>query len=87
MGVREAYSPLDISSSGCRVIIIKKPVSGTEIRCTGSLVGDGTDGKMYYVTKTGDLDEVGIYNVQGYLELGMFSGFTTPTTFVVNENL
>lgn len=49
--------------------------------------GDGTDGKIEYVTTaTGDLPVAGRYEVQGYLVIpGVFTGHTKSTRMMVGD--
>ena len=51
--------------------------------------GLGTDGKIQYVTvSTGDLDQIGAYDVQAYLVLpGLWTGHTQSATFTVGDTL
>ncbi len=67
--VKDGAAIVDISSATTKNIKIKKPVSSTVLTKTGTFTTDGTDGKLQYTTIAGDLDEVGVYNVQAYLVL------------------
>jgi hypothetical protein len=74
-------------SASSITIIIEKPNS-TLISASASYFNDGTDGIVFYRTSgSSDLDQVGNYNVQAYLIMPDFSGYTTPVTFTVYENL
>lgn len=84
--VREGYGVLDISSATTKNIIIEKP-DNSLITTSGSFFTDGKDGLLYYRTVIGDLDQVGVYNVQAYIEMPSFIGYSTPTSFVVYANL
>lgn len=75
-----------ISASSIR-IIIEKP-DDTLISASATFYTDGTDGIIFYKTSgSSDLDQVGDYNVQAYIIAPDFSGYTTPVTFPVYENL
>ncbi|NLB81929.1 MAG: hypothetical protein GX800_10065, partial [Clostridiaceae bacterium] len=48
---------------------------------------DGTDGKLKYTTIAGDIDTVGRWQVQAYVEIGAAKYYSTKCTFVVQSNL
>lgn len=56
----------DLSAATGRVLRIEKP-DGTSYDRTALLVGDGTDGAVYYVTVSGDLAAAGYYWIQALL--------------------
>lgn len=58
--------PVDISIATTKEILLKKP-SGALLTKTGVLVTDGTDGKMKHTTVSGDLDESGVWEIQGHI--------------------
>jgi hypothetical protein len=86
LGVKEAYNYLNLSTASIKNIIIKKP-SGMYLTVSGSYTTNGTDGKIYYTTREGDLSEAGVYKVQGQIAIGTFSGYTTATQFTVVANI
>ena len=49
--------------------------------------GDGTDGKMQYATLANDLDEVGTWRLQGYIEKSSWKGHTDIWEFAVHANV
>lgn len=77
---------VDISAASTLSIFIKKP-DGTILTVTGVLETDGTDGKMYYVTVSGDIDVAGTYKIQGQVVLGGGTFNTSTATFMVHCNL
>jgi hypothetical protein len=77
---------VDISSASSLSIFIKKP-NGTILTRVGTLETDGTDGKMYYITVSGDLDVAGNYKIQGQVVLPTGSYYTSTATFKVHCNL
>lgn len=79
-------SIVDISTAGVIKIIFKKP-SCTILERNASLLNDGTDGVFYYITQTGDLDEIGTYNIQGYVEIDANSWHTDIFAEKVFRNL
>lgn len=84
--LREGYGILDISDATVKNIVIEKPGS-TVMTKTATFSTDGTDGLIYYRTVAGDLNEAGTYQLQAYIEMPDFSGYSTIQTFAVTANL
>ena len=82
----ETYSVVDISTATTMQIKLQKP-NGTVVTKTGVFSTDGTDGKMRYVTISGDLDEAGFWRIQGYVETASWQGYTSLGEFEVHANL
>lgn len=80
--VTEDNAIVDLSSATVKKVKIWKP-SGELIEGTASYETDGTDGKIYYATVDGDLDELGWYTFRAYLEVGSFIGHTRKGRFLV----
>ena len=76
---------LDVSSS-TRMLSIKKP-DNSVITGSGTLMTDGLDGKIYYDSKSGDLNQAGYYKLQ--VTLGLTSGSYNSNiyTFQVLNNI
>jgi len=84
---KEGYDALDISDATVKQIVIQKP-DNTTLTKDGTFVTDGTDGALYYMTETSDIDQPGTYYVQSYFELpDGFEGFSSIDDFVVVANL
>ena len=79
-------SIVDLSGAYVLNIIFKKP-SGVSITVTADLYTDGTDGIMYYNAVAGDLDEAGIYKIQGYVEIGAGAFYSSIGSFKVHCNI
>ena len=77
---------VNISSATSLSIFIKKP-DGSILTRTGTRQTDGTDGKMYYATVSGDIDTAGSYKLQGHVTLSNGSFYTSTVTFKVHLNL
>ncbi|MAK37644.1 MAG: hypothetical protein CMC15_15910 [Flavobacteriaceae bacterium] len=77
---------VDISSASSIQMLIKKP-DQTTLTKTASFNSDGTDGKMKYVTISGDIDQAGNYKIQGKVVLGTATYFSSVSTFKVYCNL
>lgn len=76
----------DISTATTKQLIFKKP-SGSKLTKDGSFYTDGTDGILQYTTVSGDLDEVGLWKVQGYVIIGTNEHKSDIYSFRVYYNL
>ena len=56
---------------GCEVaqLIFTKP-DGTSVTRDASFFTDGSDGVIQFVTTSGFLDQVGTWQIEGYIEMG-----------------
>ena len=79
-------SAVDISSASSIRMIIKKPDQTSSTK-TASFNTDGTDGKMKYVTVSGDIDQVGNYKLQGKVVIGSATYYSSVSTFKVYCNI
>lgn len=77
---------VDISVATTKQFIFKKP-SGSNLTVSGSLYTDGTDGILQYTTVEGDLNETGLWKIQGYLVIGTNKHKSDIYTFRVYNNL
>jgi hypothetical protein len=77
---------VDIGPATTLEMFIKKP-NGTILSRTGVLETDGSDGQMYYITVSGDIDAAGTYKLQGRVVLPGGSYYTSTATFKVHCNL
>ena len=77
----------DQMGSATGLILKFTPPSGTTVNKTATLYTDGSDGKIQYVTQSGDLDEDGTWEVQPYFTLGSFTGHASRRKFEVRPNL
>lgn len=76
----------DISTASSLAMTFKKP-SGETLTVTAELYTDGTDGKMSYITEDGDIDETGLWQVQGVVIIGTTTFHTSIYNFKVIGNL
>lgn len=78
--------PLSVAAATAKSIILMKP-DGTVTVYPADFLTDGSDGIIYYDTVNGDLDQSGIYKIQGYIEIegGTYKG--SVQTFRINCNL
>jgi hypothetical protein len=77
---------VDVSNASVINMIFKKPDDHVVYK-SASLLTDGVDGKIYYDTVAGDLDEAGQYKLQGRVSLPSGTYFTDIYTFQVHCNL
>jgi hypothetical protein len=77
---------VDVSSASVINMIFKQPDDQVMYKAA-SLLTDGTDGKIYYDTVAGDLDEAGQYKLQGRVSLPSGTYYTDIYTFQVHCNL
>lgn len=76
---------INVSNATTIQFRFRKP-AGTEVTRTGLLKTDGTDGKVYYVTAAGDLDEIGTWRYQVRIVLDSGEDWTsTATKFKVED--
>jgi hypothetical protein len=77
-----------VSVSGAPYInfIFKKPDDSSFNR-TANIYTNGLDGKIYYDTVAGDLDQAGLYKLQGKVVLVNGTFYTDIYTFQVYNNL
>lgn len=59
----------DVSSASTITMTFKKP-NKTTVTKTASLVGDGTDGVVHYVSEEDFFDQAGMWECQGYVIIG-----------------
>lgn len=77
---------VDISSATTKQILLKKP-DGTLLTKAANFSSDGTDGKMFYQTVDADLDQTGVWSIQGKVVLTSGTWHTSKHEFKVFENL
>ena len=86
MTVKDDGVVVDISSASSLSVIIKKP-DGVNYTKAGTFLNDGTDGKMYYTSVSGDFNAAGNYKIQGIVTLSGGTFYTSISTFKVFCNL
>lgn len=76
----------DISSASSLVMKFVKP-DGEELTVNATFYTDGTDGKMVYQSVSGDLDQTGLWQMQGTVVIDSGTFHTSIHKFDVVENL
>lgn len=82
----ENSSIVDISTAATLQISFKKP-DGTVLDKVASLYTNGTDGKLKYQTIAGDIDQVGPWQIQSWIDLDSVKFYSDISKFTVYRNL
>lgn len=77
---------IDVSGASVKKFYFLKP-DNTKENVTAEFDSTGADGKLKYTTVSGDIDTVGRWQVQAYVEIGAAKYYSTKTTFIVQSNL
>jgi hypothetical protein len=83
--IQDDGSAVDVSAATIQFIFCKP--DGTIVTKTGSLNGDGTDGKVKYTTESGFLDGFGDWKYQVKLTISGSVWYTDWGTLPVFKNL
>lgn len=81
-----AGTAIDVSSATVKYIYFKKP-DGTKTKETADFYTNGSDGIIQYTAVSGDIDQVGLWQVQGYVETTDGKFFTRKASFTVLDTL
>lgn len=84
--VTGAEVPVDISSATTKNIVIRRP-DHTLLAKPATFSTDGTDGKLFVLTESNDINIEGTYKVQGHIVMTGWNGRSTIGEFEVDENL
>lgn len=79
-------TPVDVSNAAVKVFYFRKS-DGTKLNVNADFDSDGVDGKLKYATVEGDINVVGRWHVQAYVEIGTSKYYSATTTFLVESNL
>lgn len=82
----DGKTPVNVSEATVKTFYFRKP-NGMKSNKPAEFDSDGIDGKLKYVTLENDIDVVGKWSVQAYVEIGTSKYYSTVTTFIVHENL
>ncbi len=85
--IKESGVAVDISAATTLTMRFRKP-SGTTVNQTAVFTIDGVNGQLEYVIVSGDLDEVGVWLRQPFVDLPgspAWSGHGEETTFEVER--
>jgi len=76
----------NISTASPMIMLMTRP-DGTIEEKTAVLNGTGTDGKLKYTTVDGDMNQVGRYQFQAYVQIGTNINYSTIFSVVVDRVL
>ena len=82
LAVKEKGEILDVSGGTAMQITVFRP-NATSFTRTATFVGTGSDGKVQWVTESGDLTVEGVYHDQLLLTLGAWTGSADRGSFSV----
>jgi len=78
---------IDVSDATTKEISFLKP-SGAKVTKDASFTTDGKDGKIEWITDlVTDLDECGIWKIQGFVVIPTGEWHTTKHSFPVEDNI
>ena len=84
--VMNGTAVLDVSNANSINIIFQKP-DGSDLTKTATLVTNGTDGNIRYTSVSGDLDQVGTWQIQARVNFGASVFSTDIQKFKVYRNI
>lgn len=84
--VMNGTAVLNVSGADDIYIIFQKP-DGSDLTKTATLVTNGTDGNIRYTSVSGDLDQVGTWQIQARVDFGASVFSTDIQKFKVYRNI
>lgn len=84
--VMNGTAVLDVSNANSINIIFQKP-DGSDLTKTATLVTNGTDGNIRYTSVSGDLDQIGTWQIQARVDFGASVFSTDIQKFKVYRNI
>lgn len=84
--IKDCDEIVNVSGATLLTFSFKKPDDSIFYRSC-NLYTNGTDGKIYYDTVSGDLDQAGLYKLQGQVSLASGTFYTDIYNFKVHCNL
>ena len=86
--VMNGLVPLDVSNANNIYIIFQRPdMGGSDLIKTATLITDGKDGNIRYTTVSGDLDQIGTWQIQVKVDFGASVFSTDIQKFKVYRNI
>ena len=84
--VMNGTAVLDVSNADDIYIIFQRP-DGSDLTKTATLVTNGTDGNIRYTSVSGDLDQIGTWQIQAKVDFGASVFSTDIQKFKVYRNI
>lgn len=85
--VDEQGSPIDISAGTTLEYLVKKPGANGPITMTANFVTDGTDGKLRHVVASGEIDTIGMWQIQTCVVTASAELYSAILFFEVKPNV
>lgn len=85
--VKDGTSAVDVSTTIDKLIFFRKSDKVTVLSFSASFVTDGSNGKIKYVSESGDLDTVGIWKLQGKVIFASGVWYSDVKNFTIHGNL
>lgn len=82
--ILEDTTPVDLTASTDKHIIFTKP-DGTQVTQEADFYTNGSDGYIQYTTIAGDINQTGLWNLQGYVQFTNQSWHTSIDSFLVED--
>lgn len=76
-----------VALSGYTLAMIFLKPNNTKLNVVPTLLTDGTDGKVHYISASGDIDQVGLWRFQARVSLGAQQWDSNILGFKVYPNL
>jgi len=86
VALKDCDEIVDVSQASAMYIIFQKP-DGTSTTKTAGFTTDGTDGKVRYITTSGDLNLIGGWKIQAKVTLPSGTWSSNISKFKVYSNL
>ena len=77
---------IDVSTATVKFIYFQKP-DRSRLKKTAAFLTDGSEGIIQYVGVSGDIDQIGDWQVQGYVETSDGKFFTEVEKFIVKPTI
>jgi hypothetical protein len=84
--VMNGTAVLNVSNANSINIIFQRP-DGSDLTKTATLVTNGTDGNIRYTSVSGDLDQIGTWQIQARVNFGASVFSTDIQKFKVYRNI
>jgi len=82
----DGSTAIDVSTATTKKFYFQKR-DGTKLAVDAEFNTTGADGKLKYTTVAGNIDVVGVWQVQAYVEIGAAKYYSTKARFAVMSNL
>lgn len=88
MDAADTSQPYDLSAAATKFVLLGPPAGAAIEAAADFTVNSGTDGVLQYATTSGDIDEIGEWDVQAYwVNTSGDERHSTVTQFDVYENI